>query len=429
MRCGQWKKIKASALNLMTFLIGILLGAVLSGWSAQAGTVSPDFAVSEVQFANEVSVETRFDFDFKITSDEKNGEVRLFGFFESGGHGQSSIDLDPVVLRLKPFTDGHLWIGRTNPAGEAFQISQLDHASAVGANWSQNQRNALEPSVSGWIGAGFRQRVPRSPISVSMAFSPIFLPSFGPSLELSPSEDAHGSRFAKLPPAEVLMPSGALLPLRYDLQTGELAEVLQQPQWYQSVGYEDRWIQAHLFGWSAPKPDPVIDHSEKLRILRERDVDVLVTAKPSFPREHFWGARVASDALPLSPELELAWEANSRQTTVSAALEPSTLMNLGFMWRLGGLSRFGDPNTSYAQSLLWTEASGRIYKALSGELRYEQHLLHAREGGWVKPTLHYQANATFGLFAFASVIAGEDSSYFGHWRALDSIAVGARARW
>jgi hypothetical protein len=423
MRSGLRKFTKLSAQNLMTFLIGILIGAIISGWRASAATISPDVAISGVQFANEQEIETRLDLNFHVADSEQLNELRLLGFFESGHHGQTSIDLDPVVLRFTTLKDSHLWVGRAHPAGEAFRLKAIDRASALGANWTQNQHDALEPRVSGWIGAGFRQAIPSTRLSVTASFSPIFLPSFGPSLELSPDDDATGSRFTKLPPARVRISEKVLLPIRYDLQTGDLREIVRQDQVFVSTGYEHPWVQTSLFGWSAPKPDPVIAHFEKLRIVRESDADVIVTAKPSFPRQTFWGMRVASRDLLLSPEVELAWETQSRQTTVSAALQPLE------RWRLGALNRFGERDPTYARTLIWTEASSGIYKSLSGGLRYEQHLLHDYEGGWVKPTLLYQANRNFEVFATADVIAGQDGSYFGNWRALDSFAMGARAQW
>jgi hypothetical protein len=84
---------------------------------------------------------------------------------------------------------------------------------------------------------------------------------------------------------------------------------------------------------------------------------------------------------------------------------------------------------NYSDHLAWTELRSLLSRRLSGNLRYEQHLTPGKRGAWVRPGIEYFAGSRFRLFAQANLLAGQDYSYFGTWRSLDSVAMGARLAW
>ena len=100
------------------------------------------------------------------------------------------MDFDSTVIRLpleSTARRGHVWFGRVNPLSEGYEITELNRprpTGAIGSSWAQNQTDALAPRVSGWVGFGVHAKS-ENEFFTTLAYSPIFLPSFTPKLDLS----------------------------------------------------------------------------------------------------------------------------------------------------------------------------------------------------------------------------------------------------
>lgn len=376
-------------------------------------------------------VQARVDADFRWRSDASVAgglaarELRVYGFYASGSRGDRSIEPDRAVFRWN-LGDGHFWLGRTLPLAEGSPFA-FHPQSAMGANWAQNQSDALHPSLVGWTGAGIHLR--SGDFFFAAAATPFYLPNFGPRVEFSTLQDTRGSRYARLPPQYVRI-NGNLFPLRFEINTGDLRDIVLQHQAYVSAGLRGAWGAFALHGWTAPTLSPEIDTSEILRVSGS-GVDVLITAKPRFPRENYGAATLSLEVPYLHPQMELVREMKGRRLVFSQSIAPVHFLRLGWLHTLSGLKpEKGDGTDTpvYAEQLGWAEVRAR-FGALEPSLRYERHFRAAHAGAWAEAALQYWLSPAWAIFGALSVITGRDRSYFGGWRSLDSASAGVRAVW
>lgn len=405
-----------------------------------------DLGASSSYFAGEVIPTSRLELDLGWQSPDGMHEARLRTFIETGEGAHRSIDIDPVVFRAPIFGTGHLWVGRTHPGQEGLKQGDFSSTGAIGHNWVQNQSTALTPRVAGWIGMGLHHSFGDTGLSVTGAYSPVFLPNFGPSLSFSETEETEGSRFARLPPSYIRLNDNAVVPLRYRIETGDLKDIVFQHQAFVSGAYtyskNDRPLaRLSLMAWTAPDPAPSVDAAGKLMVTQQ-DVRVLVTAHPSFLRRKYFGGRLQLFALPGSPELESALDPGRGQWTWSLGFKPFStdrhMLRVGLLNEIKSFEAEASapsatasmPRTpDYADGLLWAEYSRKLGAKLSSRVRLEHHLADGNRGNWFQSAFEYTANRRLTLFAEASILTGEDQSYFGTWRSLDSVGVGARYVW
>ena len=133
-------------------------------------------------FANEENYSARLDLGLHWESENKieqksKRELLLSGFMESGNLGDRSLDIDRLAYRVEWFPGIYSWFGRSQPFFET-GVFQPTYRSAIGSQWSQNQSNPLQPKISGWVGGGLEFK--KSDWSFAIAYSPFFLPNFGP---------------------------------------------------------------------------------------------------------------------------------------------------------------------------------------------------------------------------------------------------------
>jgi hypothetical protein len=460
MGAGRWRQLRQIAEITALLWVGLLLGSILSFFlpaahaasgtsaqtdstatGAQGASISPSIAVSGVQFAREQSATSRVDLSVRWKSEDPLHDLRFIGFFESGPLGQVSLDLDPMVVRPHlGDTGGRFWVGRDHPAYGLLPLQSIQRTSAIGANWVQNQDDALNPRVSGWVGTGIHLPITKE-LKFSAAFSPLFIPTMSPALRLSETQDATGARFTRLPPTRFQLPSGTILPLRYRLETGQITDIVFQNQAFLGMAYETNAVRASLMTWSGPSASPEVDATGDIPILQETSAVAFAVARPRFPRQNFVGATFGLPSVIASPEMQAILEMRSARWTLSAKLTPvetpSLQIHTGFLSRIAqasstGASSSGTPGLSspdYATLLGWVSGEGRLFGPLNGSMRIEQHFTRGERGVWVQPALSFSARENLALFATASIIAGEDRSYFGAWRSLDSVSIGARAIW
>ncbi|MCM2276966.1 MAG: hypothetical protein NDJ89_02690 [Oligoflexia bacterium] len=392
-------------------------------------------------FATDAAFSPRLGIEGEILSNEslahdsriRFGEFHLFSFFEGDANagGDMSIDIDSTALRGNLSANGHFWFGRVHPLTEGDPRSAIRNTSAIGANWVQNQSNALDPRVSGWIGGGVHLKLADTGLFSTIGLSPIYLPSFGPRLTFSDEEDTRGSRFAKLPPLRYNY-NGESFPMRYSIDTGSVADILLQPQYLLAFGHQSSYGRATGLFWSAPSPDPQVTTTGKLLVDAETGVNVMVNAVPSFPRLNHYGFRYEGTGLFARPELSIIQELRSHRLTLSAAIMPLPFLQLGWLDSPGPEAPPADPangpvSARYAKNLLWGELTP-AWK-FSPTLRWERHLTEREQGFRLRQGFHFQASQNLTVAWSAEILAGEDGSYFGNWKSLDSVSLGARYQW
>ena len=407
---------------------------LLAFWITGPNAYGDEFrsGVSVDSYANESKPQLRLDLEYHAMSEAKVGghpkrEFHFQGFYETGKNGDRSIEPDVFVLRSELDESAYFWLGRTHPLTESGVQKKISYTSAIGSQWLQNQSNALQPSVVGWIGAGAQGRV--GSVFWTIAATPFYFPSFGPSTELSDHADSTGSRYARLPPQFVRI-NNNLIPLRFKIDTGDVKDILLQPQGLASLGWGNKNGFLRLSAWSSPTLDPEIDTNEVLRVT-SNDLNVLVTAKPSFPRNNYLGFTAYSGDLPLKPEFETVYESRMKRLVFSQAINPVDFLNLGVLHTLDKpkeLKESAEESPIYAKNLAWIEAAATSGRVRPG-VRVERHFTKAQEDTWVRLQTKYLAAKNLEIIGNVSVIAGRDQAYFGVWRQLDSVSLGVSYLW
>lgn len=417
-------------------LILVLLLLLLPKLVSASPILNTSVALEEEQYSMDPSPTQRIDLGAGIRSEDTLGdapltpmmEARFYGFYEAGTYGDHSADIDSTALRVPVTDNAHLWFGRVQPLSEGYNQVQLTSTDAIGANWVQNQSDALNPRVSGWIGTGMHVRLD-SGITFTTAYSPIFLPSFGPRIDYSTDQDSSGSRFARLPP-QCAWINGQCYPLRYDIDVGDIRNILLQNQGFASFGYESKLIDAHAMFWSAPSPSPSVATQAELHFQTDQDLNVMVTAKPDFERQDFAGFELSIPALLVVPTLAAAYETQTGAIAVSGRLDFLSRFSLGYLTTINNPASNSPIFTPiYANRLLWCEIAQPITNWIRPSLRIEEHLVPGATDHWINLKVDVLVDKKTTLFASANILSGGDDSYYGTWRALGSVAFGGRYQW
>ncbi len=437
--------------RLLLLFIFFLMGDVAEVFAAISDVSGgSSIGVASQQFALESSNSIRFDLagEWKSSSvvDAASGiparELHIYSFFEGGDLGDKSIDIDRTALRFslsKPEPVQYVWVGRSHPASEgAAAFLWPTSVSAVGANWVQNQSDVFEPRTSGWIGLGWFGKAPVGnslSIIASVSMSPVFLPSFGPRLDLHDSNIASGSRYARLPPTYLNWSSELTIPIHYHVNTGDLKKIVFQNQYFGSLGCQVGQNTLRFMSWSAPSPVPQISIDKSvLAIDVEKQSDPLsiaVFATPRFPRENFVAMQMGLGEIWPSPVVEAAHESSSGRLALSAKAEIFKFLSVG---ALHTFFREQPAPPVYANKLVWLDLGysnvrSSIRPSIRPSIRVERHLASQVEGALIRPSLEYSVDQKMLVFASSNLIVGTDKSYFGAWREFDSFSVGARYVW
>jgi hypothetical protein len=415
-----------------------VLGLSFFGSLSAFAAIDIETGASAAQFATENSTSSKYNLGIHWFSKDFSSnkiilpkrELEVHSFFESGKSGDYSFDADPVLFRFPIATgsNSHIWFGRTHPFVEDGEGS-VSPTSAVGSSWVQNQSDALSPRVAGWPGIGGRIGFSGA-LNLTVGWSPVFLPSFGPTLKLSESDEVSGSRFSRLPPRYVKV-GGARLPLRYRVETGDLMDLVFQHQGYAGLSLNTQWSRFKFFAWSAPNPNPSLDANAKVKV-NAKAAHVLVTAEPSFHRQIFTGARWEVPVKYVRPAAETVYEHESGDLKISGNLTFFDKFQIGALHTLTQEKAEASllPSPRYDKDLIWAEAWGYYFKRkFRPSLRYEKHFTDDAEGSWIRPRADYFFSETFNLFGTISLLTGQDTSYFGAWRDLDSVTLGATYTW
>ncbi len=418
--------------------------ACLLALTPQAHAMSTgELTLGVQQFATESAPASRVDLKaglraentFSYGDSETSIPVRQADFFllyESGAGGEHGFDIDNAVQRWG-FGPGHLWLGRVHPAGEERGETKVKSTSAIGASWAQNQGDALAPRVSGWIGTGIHLRGSNGAFA-TFAYSPLFLPSFGPRVSYSDTAPAQGSRFGRLPPQSVQIGGSSPLPLYYRIDAGDLMKIIRQDQAWLSLGKEFESFRIEALGWTAPSPNPTVSTTALVQ-SGAADANVLVTVNPSFARETFVGGAIETTKFAVPARLEALNETASGRWVLSARISPIRTLELGYLDSIERqnvpASAAGGPGAAvsspvYGKNLWWMGISSPESWKLRPSLRVEKQ---PGQGGWVRPEIDWTLDKRTRIFARASVISGAENTWFGTWRSLDSISMGARILW
>ncbi len=362
--------------------------------------------------------------------------TRINVYYESGAQGTWSIDPDPLRydLHLDDAGKSFFWIGREHPLNLT-RSSPVEATDALGTVWAQNQLNALNPTVSGWIGAGLKQNL-GSNWSLLLTYSPIFLPTFGPSLGFSDSGDLHPARFSRLPPATVNT-GGATLPIRYQLEIGQITDLVLRPQYFAGIAHDEETVYMDAYFYSAPRPNAVPITTATLSVTPSV-VNAKVQIDPQFPREYWTGMRTQFKDVLFQPALELV-QGLHQWTEHYASLSgyfDSPQINPNVVARTTRISfgilthfqkQFEDPK--FSDMMVFLKLPLDLTNELSFRNILQSTLLTGKRSFYWMSEFEYAFTKTFSAMSSLRVLSGENYSYFGDWRSEDTISLGLRYTW
>ena len=362
--------------------------------------------------------------------------TRINTYYESGTQGTWSLDPDPLRydLYLQEGSKNFIWIGREHPLNLT-RSSPVEATDALGTIWAQNQLNALNPRVSGWIGAGLHQDL-GSQWTLLLAYSPIFLPTFGPSLGFSDSGDLNPARFSRLPPSNVNT-GGAILPIRYQLEIGQITDLVLRPQFFTGIAHDDESVYMDAYFYSAPRPNPIALTTATLSVT-PTIVNAKVEINPQFPREYWTGMRTQFKELVFKPAVEYVqglhnWNNHFVSITGyfnSPEINPNvvtrtTRASFGLLTHLQ--QQFDDPQ--FSDLLVFLKMPLDLTNELSFRNILEATLLNSKRSLYWMSEFEYAFTKSFSAMTALRILSGQNYSYFGDWRAEDSFSIGLRWIW
>ncbi|MBU6154338.1 MAG: hypothetical protein KGP28_08570 [Bdellovibrionales bacterium] len=357
-------------------------------------------------------------------------------YFESGPRGAWTLDPDPI--RYHFFLDDQkrtrVWAGRDHPL-HLLEDRWIEPTSALGSVWVQNQLDALNPRVNGWVGAGVVHSFDEN-WKLVFTYSPLFLPTFGPSLGFSERGDLNPARFARLPPESVVT-GGVALPIRYQLQVGQLSELLLRHQVFLGSSFSNQSTSLDFFAFTAPRPSAV-PLTDATLAVGQTSVNANVRINPQFPREYWSGVRIQRKDIEFKPSLELLQNLEDYSHHLisltgyfrAPSLAPG-VTNLSPRASFGILThlqkQFEAPQ--FSDLLLFLRVPFELTARLISRTILQSTLLPSKRSLYLMNELEYSIQTDFSILAALRVLAGEDASYFGAWRNQSSVSIGVKKLW
>jgi hypothetical protein len=398
----------------------------LSG-SSSIAAFQEDLRTQFFQYATETNATLNLNSTTTIKTDHFIS--KFIGYVETGKRGTWNIDADPLRydFHYDEEKNNFIWLGREHPLNLT-RNDPVQVTDAIGNIWAQNQINALNPRVVGWFSTGILQHLNPNLVVVG-AFSPLFIPTFGPSLGFNDSGDLQPVRYARLPPASVNT-GGVLLPIRYQLELGQIKDLLLRNQYFAGIVYKNENVYLEATYFSAPRPNAVPITQSALQITPQV-VYAKVQIDPQFPREHWSTYRAQLLNVPLQPAVEFVYGIKSgQQQNHDQYLSLSGNLSTGFRQKasFGLLTSFqkNPEDPEFSDLLAFAYLPFHITDSWSLNTLVRSTLLNTRQSIYSMLELQYDLNQNLSLLSSIRVLSGKNYSYFGDWRSEDSFTLGMR---
>jgi hypothetical protein len=406
---------------VISFTVGISLGTSNS-FASFTGELQTQF----FQYSSEQN--PTFFLNGKTQIETGRFQTTLHTYYESSTRGTWSIDPDPLRFdfHLSEKKKTFLWFGREQPLN-LVRSEKVKATDAIGTVWTQNQLNALDPRVAGWLGMGLHQKISEN-TTLLFAYSPFFIPTLSPSLGFNESGGLNPKRYSRLPPSDVNT-GGATLPIRYQLELGQISDLVLQPQFFAAIARKTEAIEVDASWFSAPKPNAVPLTSAKLAVAPNA-VTAKVEIEPQFPREQWATLHLRLRKVPFTPTVEWAqgihrWTQQFASFSGTAEWGSSASLNFGLLGHFADDSE--DPR--FSDTLAFVRIPWSITDRLQLRNLIQTTLLQGKKSFYWLGEFEMRLKNGLSLLLNARMLAGDDYSWFGDWRAEDSAGIGMRWSW
>jgi hypothetical protein len=407
----------------LVFTIGIPLFAFVCAFPSFA-LIHEELQTQILQYATD-STPTLF-FNGSTQIETSRFQTKIYTYGETGTKGSWSLDPDPLRFdfHFSETQKSLMWLGREQPLN-LVRSEKVEATDAVGTVWTQNQLYALQPRVSGWMSIGLHQPI-STQTTLIVAYSPLFIPTLGPSLGFSQEGDIHPQRYSRLPPSTVNT-GGVNLPIQYQLDLGQIRDLVLQPQFFAGIAHHSSIISMDASFFSAPRPNAVPLTSAKLAV-KPNAVTAKVEIEPQFPSEQWTAFRMQFKNLSFKPSIEWVqglhdW--SQQYVSFSGTSSGPHPIRFGFLSHLNSVS--DEPR--FSDALAFVRIPWRISDPLEWRNGLQTTLLSSRQSMYWLSELEYFFRNGFSILATTRLLAGDNYSWFGDWRAEDSAGIGMRWIW
>jgi len=411
-----------SGFGVIRVIVSLLWISPVVPIPAKGGTLNGVLETQVFQYASEDAPTFYLSNKTNYETPTFDGSIELY--FESGPRGAWSFDPDPIRYHafLDDLNQTEIWLGRSHPL-DLIRNSRAEPTSALGSIWTQDQLNALSPKVSGWLGGGLIHEWAQG-WKATLAYSPLFLPTFSPSLGFTERGDLNPARFARLPPSGVNT-GGVTLPIRYQLRVDQLSELLFRHQAFLGIANSRESADFELYAYTAPKPDPVPITDATLAVSQNQ-VNAHVSINPQFPREYWTGTRMQSKTILFKPALEFVQNLEDFSNhLVSLTGYHGVQTSFGILTHLNK----NRDSARFSDFLVFLKIPASITNRISLQSLIETTLISTRKSLYCMEELQYWINQTFSVLLGLRVLAGEDDGFFGAWRNQSSLSIGVLQKW
>ncbi len=370
-----------------------------------------------------------FYFSSRTTFQTDSFLAHIRGYYESGARGTWMFDPNPFRYTTNLNDKGdQLWFGREHPLA-LNRPNRIDPYTALGHVWVQNQLEALDPVVDGWVGLGIVKNFD-SNFKWTATYSPLFLPTFGPSLGINDRGEVNAARFARLPP-ESVRSGNATAPLRYKIQVGQISEILFQHQAFTGLSFENETTYSDIYFFTAPRPNPLVLKDGEFAVSApNQSLLANASVKPQFPREYWAGTQYQFKNVMFYPSFEFVTNLQDMtqhyfSVTGYSQLTQRIRAAFGFLSHLG--RTFDTPQLSD-----WL-VFARLPIPLSDQMEFrtslETTLQDLQQSFYWLNQIEYRVNRSLSVLGEIRLLSGQDNSYYGEWRAYDSYSCGVKWLW
>ena len=359
---------------------------------------------------------------------------------EALGRHDSSLDLDRAWWR----PSSHFTLGRIHP-WELTGNPEATRPWGMAANTqAQNQGIGLgtldrhdpfpEPVMMGWLGVHAHSdlsKIRTKEARWAFSASPLFVPSLGSQVTLSPTESTSTSRFGRRPPTSLDV-SGTQLPLRYRVDTGNLfQDILLQPQamaQFATPLFSEQW-QNYFSVSRSPQVNPDPTTSGFIQVGQE-SVYAVAVVQPSFPERWrgFWRSDLVIGSSGFSLFHSIAWSQGSGSQVELGGEYAHEDFSLKGSWSgaVQTVAIGANSDANYIDHLLQTEALVPVTPKLQWLSGAKVHL--TQNGVWLRTSLLLHTGKKLTMSFGGEAFSGNESAYFGEWRTNDRLWVGMEWR-
>jgi hypothetical protein len=212
------------------------------------------------------------------------------------------------------------------------------------------------------------------------------------------------------------------------LELGQIRDLVLRSQYFGGIAFNNDSLYLEASYFSAPRPNAVPLTEAFLNVNPDADVVFAkVQIEPQFPREHWTTYRAQLVNMRFQPAIEYVQglhDFSQRYLSLSGTFRTSPKIKANFGLLTSFRKNPNDPEFSDLLAYFFIPIPLTDSLLLNNMVR--STLLESRQSMYTMIELQYSISKTFALLTSLRILAGQNYSYFGDWRAEDAYTFGMR---